>query len=364
MTLQRSSKVVDGLQVLKPASAETHPFYKKDAPVTEPTGSSHMKAYVYLKGHWQFHDFKPAKQFIKIGGSPKTADLVIPRGRNSEIKDIQVVMISTGSQWVVIDIGDSNLLYVNGVRKRQAIIPRESACVLNLEDVPIALLTRDEKPKNAEKEVISQNTKFFGVITDEASKQIPFDKPCLIGSNPFCDIRVPGSIFLGIIFSINKNLYAHTFTETEATVDGAPLEWTSLLNDESVLKIGPHAIKIAYPEDYKEYSGFCIVPEAFESRLCFQEILDDGAFGRQYPLPPPACSFYIGRSGDNYFTIDSLNVSRKHTQGFMYEHSLLLIDCGSKNGTYVNRERVEEKMVNPGDIIELGDKTFLLTYEG
>ena len=62
----------------------------------------------------------------------------------------------------------------------------------------------------------------------------------------------------------------------------------------------------------------------------------------------------IGRALDNDVRLQSTRVSRHHTRLEMAGDEAWIIDLGSANGTRVNGERVDRKIVEPGDTIEIG----------
>ncbi|HWI58997.1 MAG TPA: FHA domain-containing protein [Bacillota bacterium] len=69
-------------------------------------------------------------------------------------------------------------------------------------------------------------------------------------------------------------------------------------------------------------------------------------------LKPGANS--IGRGPTNDFTITDPSVSGSHCQIVVSEHSTLLKDLGSTNGTFVNRAPVKEAALRSGQTIHLG----------
>ena len=51
-------------------------------------------------------------------------------------------------------------------------------------------------------------------------------------------------------------------------------------------------------------------------------------------------------------------VSRRHAVIATDHGTTRVIDWGSKNGVYVNRERVTERILNSGDIVTIGTTDF------
>ncbi|HUW79130.1 MAG TPA: FHA domain-containing protein [Candidatus Nanopelagicaceae bacterium] len=76
----------------------------------------------------------------------------------------------------------------------------------------------------------------------------------------------------------------------------------------------------------------------------------------------------VGRASENEIFLDDISVSRKHAK---FERSLgadeavhfKVLDVGSLNGTYVNRERIDSIELTSGDEVQIG-KFRLIFYPG
>ncbi|MFT5197125.1 MAG: hypothetical protein ACI85U_004165 [Candidatus Promineifilaceae bacterium] len=64
---------------------------------------------------------------------------------------------------------------------------------------------------------------------------------------------------------------------------------------------------------------------------------------------------HIGRRTDNEIVIDSPTISRVHSQIRWRFNHFNLFDLGSRAGTIVNGERVEECSLQPGDVIQMAE---------
>lgn len=67
-----------------------------------------------------------------------------------------------------------------------------------------------------------------------------------------------------------------------------------------------------------------------------------------------------GRSASSDIFLDDVTVSRKHCQFIRKNGKHLIRDSGALNGTYVNRERVDQVILNPGDEVQIGK--YRMTY--
>ncbi len=68
----------------------------------------------------------------------------------------------------------------------------------------------------------------------------------------------------------------------------------------------------------------------------------------------------IGRSPECGIFLDDVTVSRKHAVFTQEDNRWRLVDQGSLNGTFVNRERVDTAVLSDGDEIQIGK--YRLTY--
>lgn len=78
--------------------------------------------------------------------------------------------------------------------------------------------------------------------------------------------------------------------------------------------------------------------------------------GQQFPIGVTPVT--LGRNSDNSVVIARENVSRFHAEVRREGHGFVLYDRGSSNGTLVNGRRVTSHVLQPGDLIEIGNETF------
>ena len=70
-----------------------------------------------------------------------------------------------------------------------------------------------------------------------------------------------------------------------------------------------------------------------------------------------------GRHPDSDIFLDDVTVSRTHATFRRQDDEFLVRDVGSLNGTYVNRERIEQATLKTGDEVQIG-KFRLVFYAG
>jgi len=62
----------------------------------------------------------------------------------------------------------------------------------------------------------------------------------------------------------------------------------------------------------------------------------------------------VGRHPDSDIFLDDVTVSRRHAEFYRQGGRFTVRDVGSLNGTYVNRERIEEAELTGGDEVQIG----------
>jgi pSer/pThr/pTyr-binding forkhead associated (FHA) protein len=61
-----------------------------------------------------------------------------------------------------------------------------------------------------------------------------------------------------------------------------------------------------------------------------------------------------GRHPDSDIFLDDITVSRRHAEILRVDDRYVVKDVGSLNGTYLNRERIEEAALSNGDELQVG----------
>jgi hypothetical protein len=91
------------------------------------------------------------------------------------------------------------------------------------------------------------------------------------------------------------------------------------------------------------------VPEGAAAAAQASLIAEDGA---ETPLHREITR--IGRAVDNDMVLSDQAVSRHHAEIRREDNAFVIIDMASRNGTYLNGERVERASLRDGDRIQMG----------
>jgi hypothetical protein len=88
-----------------------------------------------------------------------------------------------------------------------------------------------------------------------------------------------------------------------------------------------------------------------ESAVAKLVAVDDDLGAREFALQPQT---FVGRTPDNHVRINKPTVSRRHAQLVQTHLGWTVKDLRSENGTYVNNEKVTEKVLADGDRVNFG----------
>ena len=81
-------------------------------------------------------------------------------------------------------------------------------------------------------------------------------------------------------------------------------------------------------------------------------VLSAGMTGRTQELKAEKTT--VGRVEDNTFQITEPSVSSHHCEVLLRGSDVVIRDLNSTNGTYINGEKVTERVMKPGQILRLG----------
>ena len=91
------------------------------------------------------------------------------------------------------------------------------------------------------------------------------------------------------------------------------------------------------------------------ARRAYLLVATEGQPAVQFDLGGPLIT--VGRASDNDVIVDDPMVSRHHCQLKLQHGAYGFVDLGSRNGSAVNGQQVQEVALGPGDIIQIGNTT-------
>ena len=85
---------------------------------------------------------------------------------------------------------------------------------------------------------------------------------------------------------------------------------------------------------------------------------------KSFPLLSVSDVTVVGRRRDCDLRIPLVTVSKKHCQFYSENNQIKIRDLNSKNGTLLNGKRIDEAVIQPGDLIKIGPLTFISQING
>jgi hypothetical protein len=133
---------------------------------------------------------------------------------------------------------------------------------------------------------------------------------------------------------------------------GAPL--TARSDDTTALLMPVAAEEVGRPDDPGDISAPVAGPEPEPDEVTGAALVVSRGpdVGARVPLGAGVTT--LGRHPDSTIFLDDITVSRRHAEIAEVEGGHEVRDAGSLNGTYVNRRRVEQALLQPGDELQIG----------
>ncbi len=319
-------------------------------------GSDLLSIFRRKDNKWIKTDFTAGKTSIRIGSASDKCDICIDG--DETIDPIQTVINYLGNAIFIIERGKNSITHVNGIKTSQVVLDDKNPALMLIGKTAFILKPKRSTPSKGS--IIK--TPYIVKNSQGSEFKAEFGRPNLIGGNSACDIEIKGEDFIGLFLPIDKHLYFIPFSKTKVDGSDVPEMHTCVLKP--ISQLNNYGISITVPNSQDMPPAPLKINSFGIATLKFIEIqADEQAVGLKMALPMSGKSFLISRKNEeNCFHIDSKLISRKHAQIIVYDKSILVEDCYSANGTYVNAEKISRKSVHPGDFLSVGDKTFLLGY--
>lgn len=124
----------------------------------------------------------------------------------------------------------------------------------------------------------------------------------------------------------------------------APVETTSVFREEFINELDAGAVTSSEPAD----TGV----ERLSPGTALLVVKRGPNAGSRFLLDQPTTS--AGRHPDSDIFLDDVTVSRRHAEFRVADNQFQVVDVGSLNGTYVNREPVDTAHLSNGDEVQIG----------
>lgn len=342
------------------SAAETNINLKKNFEKKDSLPAYPISIYLKNADKWQKQGINPADKMIIIGKNPSICDIFIDE---EQIDKEHVLIYSLGVFWFILERGNGRKLKINGIQRRQIILRKNESALIEVAKRKMLISSRmEDKLTKIESQGIQMANKVTVSVFDK-EYHFNFSKCAVVGSHRICDIRTKtGPAFAAVIFNYKKKLYIHAVQSNTAFVEYQPVKNITMLSDGMEMKISNHEMKIFMPLSRAYGKGFNIIPDFSKSSFCMYQFNGREKLTAAFEMPPEGKSIYVGRNPNLGMTLDCSNVSRKHSQIIAYENGMMILDCYSTNGTYLNNAKIGKKMAHAGDKVYFGDCKFLLGY--
>lgn len=303
------------------------------------------------------------------------------RGKNNEclindksISETQMRAIHFKGRWTFMDTGVRDALSFNGIKSRQLTTTSESRTAIKCGNSWIIHVGLDSSKYDETDTQLLKRSILANIpqpYVDDACVTLSYRNkarsstmaPILAGSHASCDFRMESlKPFHFIIYWSQVGLYMEDLTKGHPGV---------FLGDRRISgNTGiPHTISITAGK-----TRFDVVVTGTQDT--HRQSLADAHNNKQrlklmpvssqlppIILTPGLRNLVIGRNEESDLMIKDISVSRRHAKISIRDKSVMLEDLKSINGTKVNLEKVKRSIVVPGDVVTIGNVSFLLCYE-
>ena len=336
-----------------------------------------LQCFQFKDGEWKSTQFDPTAESVSIGLPGPSTDVVIT---GEGVDELHLYAKPFKGAWYLMETGRRDLMRANGVPARQKVLALNESAVVSLGDNLIVFIHSESAGRRSSFVAgVPSATDFY--FEDDRGAKYPFDSntPCLMGGNSFCDFctAAPNFLtriakpadregfeedFLGVFFRLKSRLMFLSIND-RAKIDGKAALTPRPINNGSKLSCGRTVLELHVPEDLSK-PCLVLVPKTPPRKSLAILPVDnpDGTLPR-IAMSESTQSITIGRSSEKAdVVILEPALSRKHSQCVIYEKNMMVFDCGSSNGTYVNGEKITKKTVHPGDIVSFGDVNYFFCY--
>lgn len=189
----------------------------------------------------------------------------------------------------------------------------------------------------------------------------------LLGSRPDCDLALEhaqvSKLHAAVINTGREILVADLCSRMGVFVDGARVQ-VARLTGQTRLQLGPVSLAL----DTKAIESAAVTPTASNSTNG-EQVDDPLALGHpiRFECPEDAAEVdklpaVIGRRGSAAIVLDTPDVSLAHALLAPVEGRLMVFDLGSRSGTYLNGELIEQAVIRPGDVLDIGGEELVLEH--
>ncbi len=362
------SNMGTAMDAINPEGDSTNVNFKKQGVKTE-TASGRIMLMIPGQAGWKEKVFDQAKERIIISENAQESDLppnTLPAFKGS------LVMQKCDDKWIVLNSGRAGAKFAfNGRNANHFMVGKGEKTLVACDNGMLFIMIYLNNEGRVRKALHEGHPKGdeFSLMKDGAEHCYPRDSVCLLGKHQCCDLATAAdSDFTAAIYEKNREFHvAPLDPKTAILVNSAPATEPRVILRGSTLSIGNNHLTFNLPDsfDSAEVKMSTGIERINAEKLVFIPAMrnSDGTRKSMLYVPAPGKSGFVGRDASQaHVVVNSKTVSKKHAQIISYDTNIMLLDCYSTNGTYVNGERISKRTVHPGDIVEFGEEKFILSY--
>lgn len=165
-----------------------------------------------------------------------------------------------------------------------------------------------------------------------------------------------------VFFRLNSRLMFFSLND-RVKINGTSALTPLSVEDGAKLSCGRTVFILNLPDELKQAGRILVPNSASKKRLPILPVNNPTGTLPDIAMSESTRSITIGRSSDlSDVVILEPELSRKHSQCVIYDKNIMVFDCGSSNGTYVNGEKINKKTIHPGDIVSFGNIKYFFCY--
>ncbi|HAR65111.1 MAG TPA: hypothetical protein DCR55_02725 [Lentisphaeria bacterium] len=312
------------------------------------------------------HPLQSDACLVAIGTDAKESDILIA---DDDCAKKQLVVMNIGSHWMFLDCGPKDVVWLDGVCRRQLYAPIDYRGVARIGKQHLVFAGTGEVPTGTQE----ASSKDVILKTEEPGDDarlhvrglgghVSTNKwPLLIGSHETCDLTDESlAPFHAFLFWGESGPFIEPIAGAALEIGGNAVTEAHPIDGDARANLGTAGLSISVEGDAQKHAEELyrqgVTYDSF-ALTALNDSIDDSFF-----LPGFGRPVTIGRGETCDIVLNDMAVSREHAQIVPAGKTLNLIDNFSANGTYVNGIKVPKARVRAGDVIEIGDNFFLVHY--
>jgi pSer/pThr/pTyr-binding forkhead associated (FHA) protein len=315
---------------------------------------------------------------IRLGTERGTCDIEV---QDIHLDEVHMVIIRLDTGWLFVETGRRDLTRFNGMPGRQRLVGFDESLVLHLGGNAFVFRTgRDESSAarvkkafrlrqpfaSADAAELPQASVAFLQAGEKAGSVTLKSGSCLFGVNHRCDLgfaeKAMGQVHAFAYWG-EDGVYIEDFGSSLGTAVNSNrigAGRNTRLRDGDLVEFGPASMQVRFDGDVEARAAALRAASLTQAGVRFAALA--GSLCEDFAVAEADGSVVVGRGTDaNVVLLDS-GVSRAHAK-LRYENKRVWItDLQSANGVYVNGRQIQTSACAPGDLVDIGNNTYLLHY--